>query len=610
VARSSDFDALPETLDAVATREIDALPPAARRVVRYASVLGIRFRPELLRELVGDVFESDVRERLSNYLLFEDGHVRFRHALLQEAAYESLPFRKRVELHARAGDAIMRMPSSDTDADEALLSLHFFRAQEWEWAYKCARLSASHAMEAFAPAETAIHLERALTSARRLGDVPAEDVADLLTALGAALIDLGVYEKADDAYRRAALASQADPVARARIAERRSYVRGEHQGRLGAAVRHVRAGIALLDAAPAGGVDSERVRAQLLARLADLRCRQGHLAEAAHLCGEVMVEAERLGEQRALALAMTVLDSCLLNMGRSDEAVHMARALELYEELGDQHYIAVMLGNLGGVAFFESNWNEAAEYFARASDAARLAGDLSTAAIADANLGELRVNQGRLEEAEALLVPAVRTLESFEYRSAGASAMLHLGRALVFGGDLENGQTVIDRATAILLEARWLGGALEARFRQAEIAAFAGRFDDARAALAAGCELERTLGESQFAPLADRIDATIALAEGDRGTTRELLADAIPRARSARALYDVLLMLTLADLLDSEEHTDERDELTRRLGIAELAPLPSVLDVDVAQSVEVLDLVGDGVRRVGGVGDVGELLER
>jgi class 3 adenylate cyclase/tetratricopeptide (TPR) repeat protein len=610
VARSSDFDALPETLDAVATREIDALPPAARRVVRYASVLGIRFRPELLRELVGDVFDSTVRTRLENYLLLDHGHVRFRHALLQEAAYESLPFRQRVELHARAGDAIMRMPSPDTDADEALLSLHFFRAQEWEWAYKCSRLAASHAMEAFAPAETAIHLERALTSARRLGDVPSEDIADLLTALGAALIDLGVYEKADDAYRRASVAAQDDPVLRARIAERRSYVRGEHQGRLTAAVRHVRAGVALLDAAPGRGIDAERVRAQLLARLADLRLRQGNLTEAAQLCGEVMLQAERLGEQRALALAMTVLDHCMLNMGRSDEAVHMARALELYEELGDQRYVAIMLGNLGGVAFFESNWNEAADYFARAAEAARAAGDLATAAIADANLGELRVNQGHLADAETLLVPAVRTLESFEFRAAAASAMLHLGRAHVFSGDVETGQMIVDRATAILLDARWLGGALEARVRQAEVAAFAGRLDDAQDALAAGRELERTLGEPQFAPLADRIELTLAIANGDLDSAQGLVDAAVASALGANALYDVLLMLTLADRIGVGEHQQERQELSRRLGVVELAPLPPlVTDEDVAQGVEVLDLVDDGLRAVSGVGDVGELLE-
>jgi class 3 adenylate cyclase/tetratricopeptide (TPR) repeat protein len=574
VARTSDFDALPETLDAVATREIDALPPAARRVVRYASVLGIRFRPELLRELVGDVFENDVRARLANYLLLEDSHVRFRHALLQEAAYESLPFRKRVELHRRAGEAILNSPSSDADSDEALLSLHFFRAQEWEPAYDCARRAASHAIEAFAPAETAIHLERALTAARRLGNVPSEEVADLFVALGAALIDLGVYEKADDAYRRAAVAAHEDPIARARIAEHRSYVRGEHQGRLTAAVRHLRAGIALVEAAPAAAIDAERVHAQLLARLADLRCRQGRLLESVALCEEVIEVAERLGEKRALALAMTVLDTDLLQLGRAVEAVHSHRALELFEELGDQRYVAIVLGNLGNVEFFQSNWAAAAEYWTRAAEAARAAGDLATVAVAQANLGELRVNQGRLAEAEELLVPALRTVESMGFQAGIASATLALGRGRVFRGDEESGRQMIERASAIFDESRWTQGSLEGRVRLAEIEAHAGHLEAARAALAAARELERSVGENQFELLADRVDATIALLEHDSDRASRIVSDAIPRARDAQEQYELLLLLTLADLCEAGEHQQERDELLRRLDVVELVALP------------------------------------
>ena len=100
-----------------------------------------------------------------------------------------------------------------------------------------------------------------------------------------------------------------------------------------------------------------------------------------------MVEAERSGEQRALAAAMSVLDSCLVELGRPDEATHMAKALELYEELGDQLYVAITLGNLGGVSFFESKWEQAADYYVRAVDASNQAGDLAGAAIAHAQPG-------------------------------------------------------------------------------------------------------------------------------------------------------------------------------------------------------------------------------
>ncbi|MDQ1468345.1 MAG: hypothetical protein QOH10_2760, partial [Actinomycetota bacterium] len=129
VARSSGFDALPESIDAVATAEIDALPPAARGVVRDASVLGTTFDPALLDEVLGDdrLPLDDVTRRQVGRFLRPDGEtrVRFRHALLQEAAYESLPYRKRIELHRRAGEAIERRTADDDSSAASLLSLHF-----------------------------------------------------------------------------------------------------------------------------------------------------------------------------------------------------------------------------------------------------------------------------------------------------------------------------------------------------------------------------------------------------------------------------------------------------------------------------------------------------
>src|SRR5437660_747121 len=77
-----------------------------------------------------------------------------------------------------------------------------------------------HAASAYAPAEAATHLERAITAARRLGDVPSEEIAELLVELGEALVTLGVFDKADDAYRRAAAALRHDPIEHARVLER------------------------------------------------------------------------------------------------------------------------------------------------------------------------------------------------------------------------------------------------------------------------------------------------------------------------------------------------------------------------------------------------------
>jgi tetratricopeptide (TPR) repeat protein len=578
VAHDTDLDALPDSLDAVAMREIDALPHLARRVLRLASVLGPSFDQALLEQILeAESVELDVvtLAGLEHHLVPDHSRqrLRFRHALFQEAAYESLPFRTRLELHRRAAEAIEHRAGDDVDEVAPLLSLHYVEAQDWERAWRYARQAGRLAQAAHAPGEAATHLERAITAARRLGDVPPEEIGGLFTELGEALMTLGVYEKADAAYRRAAATLRQDLLERARIAERLATIRGEYQGRLTAAIRQVRAGFALLDAVPAPTSDADRVRARLLAKEADLRYRQGRLQEAAKLCGAAMVLAERTGEQYALAAAMSVLDSCLVELGLTKEATHMTTALELYEQLGDQLYVAITLGNLGGVSFFESKWDQAADYYLRAVDANTKAGDLAGAAIAHANLGELRVNQGRVKEAEALLAPAVRTLESFEFVVAAAAATLHLGRARAFLGRYDEGAEMLRTAAGVLDDAHALVGSIEARARLAEVSAFAGEIDAAAASLDEARQLERTLGDTPFTVLLDRVSVTLAAVAGDAPRAIAELEHSIARARGVGAKYDLLLLLAIAEHLGVGDGGRERDELARELGVVDLVAL-------------------------------------
>ena len=49
---------------------------------------------------------------------------RFRHALIRDAAYEGLSFRRRRELHGRVADLLRETAGDDEDSAE-MLSLHF-----------------------------------------------------------------------------------------------------------------------------------------------------------------------------------------------------------------------------------------------------------------------------------------------------------------------------------------------------------------------------------------------------------------------------------------------------------------------------------------------------
>src|SRR5207244_1039478 len=165
-----NVDDVPDSLDAVIVTEIDSLPPLPRTLLRNAAVLGLRFRPSVLQEiLVDDGFEPGdlAYGQLDGFLTFEgDDAARFRHAVLRDAAYESLSYRRRRELHLRAGEAIERLAGSDAEWEAENLSFHFFEGHDYERAWHYARLAAGYARDAYANVDAAAHYRRALEASR------------------------------------------------------------------------------------------------------------------------------------------------------------------------------------------------------------------------------------------------------------------------------------------------------------------------------------------------------------------------------------------------------------------------------------------------------------
>jgi class 3 adenylate cyclase/tetratricopeptide (TPR) repeat protein len=574
IVRETDVDSLPDTLDAVAMREIDALAPTPRRVLRLASVLGRSFdRRRLHTLLVSESVETgpDPLAELGGQLVTNgDEEVRFRHALLQEAAYQSLPFRQRLELHRKVGEAMER-ETADPDTVAPLLSLHFLTAQDWERTWRYARRAARVAREAHAHGEEAVHLERAVLASRRIGVGDENERAAVFGDLGTALELLGEYDRADQAYRDAASATR-DPLRRGQMACRRAYLRTEFLGRPSAAIRQARAARTELETA---GRRAAGLRAQLLAEESDARYRQGRLVESIECAGRAVEEAEAAGEKGALALALHAHSVCLVRMGRVAEADAMTRVLHLYEEIGNDVKVAVTLGNIATVAFFTSQWDKAAEYLERSIEASTKVGDLAGAALAQGNLGELRTNQGRLDEALAALTPARRTLESFGYPIMAAGAAMQLGRATAFGGDVEGGLGLIRSALMTFDEIGASFEALEALARTAEVLVFAGRFAEARAELGKARVVQRGLGETPLSALIERIGLTLAAASGEGPPSASELADFRALAERLDATYDELVVLALSERLGHGDRHDEVVRLTRDLGVVRLPMLPA-----------------------------------
>ncbi len=566
-----DVSELPDSVDALVTAQIDRLHPELRALVRVASVLGQSFLLDELAALITDDLpppDHDVWEELKGILTFTGpGALRFRHALVRDAAYHELPFRRRRELHARAGDAIAGPLGDHPESEAELLSLHYFHAQRYDDAWRFARVAAGRAIAKYANIEAAELLERAINAARRGADVVALDLAQAWDELGEARERAGIYDAALVAFRASRRLHGPDPVAAARILLKEAWI-AERTGRTSEGVRAVRRGLKILAAEETG--PAIRVRVQLRAWYATIRQAQGRSQEAVTECLAVIDTAVAIGDRRTEAQARSMLDWAHVSLGQPELAIHSERALELYAEIGDLAGQAVVLNNLGGFAYFDGRWDDAVELYERAQGLRIRTGNAVDAALGALNIGEVLIDQGRIDEAHDLITDVDRVWRAADYRGGAAMAQMHLARIAAARGLHHDARERFARARAELLDIGADSDVIEVDVRTAEF--LLGTGDPEGALELAGETLQRDLalgGVVDHGPLL-RIRAQALLAANDVEGARQSITGSLEEARTRTTSFEVarsLMVLAEVDLAlgDTEAARRHRAEATERL---------------------------------------------
>lgn len=165
---------IPETLQDLLVARLDRLE-AAKEMIQVASVIGSEFSLDLLREVAGsdtdalrDALDLAEREDILNRLGSGETNFVFKHALVRDAAYESLLLQSRKELHGRVFRALDGRSRRGADVDPGLAAIHAERAglvleatDRHAHAGRRARVRAAYA-------DAAQHLYRALELSQEL----------------------------------------------------------------------------------------------------------------------------------------------------------------------------------------------------------------------------------------------------------------------------------------------------------------------------------------------------------------------------------------------------------------------------------------------------------
>jgi DNA-binding CsgD family transcriptional regulator len=182
--------ALPASIADVLTLRLDPLPDDAAEVVAAAAVLGDHAPVALLSRLVtrgGAELDGALRVAVDAQVLTVDPDgdvVRFRHALLAEAAYSRLLPAQRRTLHATVAALLEDEPALvERDLLDAARAHHFDRAGDVPAALGAYLRAADAAIDARKPVEAVRQYERALDLWDRVEDPAAHAGADHFTVL-------------------------------------------------------------------------------------------------------------------------------------------------------------------------------------------------------------------------------------------------------------------------------------------------------------------------------------------------------------------------------------------------------------------------------------------
>ena len=195
---------VPDTMQGIIMARLDRLSEDGKRTVQLAAVIGRQFPVRLLARVAGlsDRLAGLLRELQAVEIIYEQGLVPepayiFKHAVIQDVAYNSLLIQRRKALHRAVGEAIEVLYQDRLAEHYAELAHHFTQGEVWEKALPYCRQAGAKAVERSAFREAVTYFEQALMSLQHVPERrdTLEQAIDLRLDLRNALASLAELER-------------------------------------------------------------------------------------------------------------------------------------------------------------------------------------------------------------------------------------------------------------------------------------------------------------------------------------------------------------------------------------------------------------------------------
>jgi tetratricopeptide (TPR) repeat protein len=462
-AGGSSFESIdvPSSLNALIGSRLDHLPPAERRVLGRAAVVGEVFWTGALEALeagngslpaaLASLEERDLVRSRDGTTLTGQREFAFKHGLIRDVAYARLPKGDRAVLHERCGTWIAAVGE-----DEFVEIIAYHLEEACKLTAELAR--STHAAPILAAVKA---LTRAAEKSQaREGNREAARFYDRAVGL---VGDRYPETLTDLKFRRARL----------------DYVLGQIERALADFAEVAKAAVEV------GRLD---IRCGALVNLAEASLALGRASEAEHYLEEAETAAEQANDSRHRirnAMFRAMLRAAV--EGKTEEALReLHGAVELAEEIGDRRLTITSEIHLGVLGFNAGRLADAERAFRRVIALANEQGSVQDEAMATGFLAAALYHVGPRAEAEETALKAEQWLERLNDKHQQSQAIRLRGKLALERDEPAEAQQRFIEALEILPPHKLLVAGLQRLI--AEARARQGRAIGARAAAAAAQE--------------------------------------------------------------------------------------------------------------------------
>jgi len=381
---------LPASLHSLVLGRIDQISADGQTTLKVASVIGRVFRTAMLfgvhpvergrlriPEHVREMCERDITE--AEPAGGEEAWL-FKHIVIQEVAYESLPFALRATIHEAIGRHIEALAGENLRPWLDLLAFHFDRSGCDDKKRHYLVAAGDAARESYALQSGISYYERALRLLEGASRI------DVLLRLGEMLEFAGRWDDAFARYLDARTLAEADgtPAQRATTAGVMGDFHRKRSDFTNAALWLERA------REENAGLGNDSGVAHVLHLLGTLAAQSGDFARATALFHQALAIRERLGEELNAAKTLNNLGIVARSQGDADTALrHYERSLQIRRRLNDRREIANSLNNLGFAYRYRQEYGRARELLEESVAMNRAIGDRWSTANALGSLAEV-----------------------------------------------------------------------------------------------------------------------------------------------------------------------------------------------------------------------------